>query len=75
MLTVLCILSCGFINEELPAEIQKFAKKQQVLNRAKYSNLPYTLLAKAIFFTLNFFVLENYFLNFLDMQIKNRSLS
>jgi hypothetical protein len=23
--------SCGFINEELPAEIQKFAKEQQVL--------------------------------------------
>jgi len=30
-LTWLCIESCGFVNEEFPAEIQKFAKEQQVL--------------------------------------------
>ena len=27
----MCIKSCDFVNEEFPAEIQKFAKKQQVL--------------------------------------------
>jgi hypothetical protein len=45
MPTWLCIESCGFVNEEFPAEIQKFAKEQQVLVYAKYSNLPYTVLA------------------------------
>jgi hypothetical protein len=30
-LTGLCIESCGFVNEEFPAEIQKFAKEQQAL--------------------------------------------
>jgi len=46
MPTSLCIESCGFVNEEFPAEIQKFAKEQQVLVYAKYSNLPYTVLGK-----------------------------
>jgi hypothetical protein len=27
----LCIECCDFVNEEFPAEIQKFAKKQQAL--------------------------------------------
>jgi hypothetical protein len=31
MPTLLCIECCGFVNEEFPSEIQKFAKKQQVL--------------------------------------------
>jgi hypothetical protein len=26
-----CMEICDFVNEEFPAEIQKFAKKQQVL--------------------------------------------
>jgi hypothetical protein len=29
--TWLCIECCVFVNEEFPTEIQKFAKKQQVL--------------------------------------------
>jgi hypothetical protein len=29
--TLLCIECCGFVNEEFPTEIQKLAKKQQVL--------------------------------------------
>jgi hypothetical protein len=33
--------SCDFVNEEFPAVIQKFTKKQQVLNYAKYSNFLY----------------------------------
>jgi hypothetical protein len=45
-ITSLCIESCGFVNEEFPTEIQKFAKEQQVLVYAKYSNLPYTVLGK-----------------------------
>jgi hypothetical protein len=36
--------SCGFVNEEFPEEIQKFAKKQQVLNYTKYSNFLYKVL-------------------------------
>jgi hypothetical protein len=48
--TYMCIKSCDFVNEEFPAEIQKLAKKQQVLNYAKYSNFIYTRLAKVIFF-------------------------
>ena len=43
------MVCCDFVNEEFPAEIQKFAKKQQVLVYAKYSNLPYTVLAKVFF--------------------------
>ena len=42
--------SCDFVNEEFPAEIQKFAKKQQVLVYAKNSNFLYTVLAKVLFF-------------------------
>jgi hypothetical protein len=42
--------SCDFVNEEFPAEIQKFAKEQQILNYAKYSNFLYKVLAKVIFF-------------------------
>jgi hypothetical protein len=41
--------SCDFVNEEFPAEIQKFAKKQQVLNYAKYSNFLYKVLQNAVF--------------------------
>jgi hypothetical protein len=26
-----CMQNCDFVNEEFPVEIQKFAKKQQVL--------------------------------------------
>jgi hypothetical protein len=29
--TLFCMESCDFVNEEFPAEIQKFAKEQQVL--------------------------------------------
>jgi hypothetical protein len=36
--------NCGFVNEEFPAEIQKFAKEQQVLNYAKFSNFLYKVL-------------------------------
>jgi hypothetical protein len=31
MPTLFCMESCDFVNEEFPAEIQKFAKKQQAL--------------------------------------------
>jgi hypothetical protein len=31
----MCIKCCGFVNEEFPSEIQKFAKEQQVLVYAK----------------------------------------
>jgi hypothetical protein len=41
--------SCDFVNEEFPAEIQKFAKEQQVLNYAKYSNFLYKVLQNAVF--------------------------
>jgi hypothetical protein len=44
--------SCGFVNEEFPAEIQKFAKEQQVLVYAKYSNFLYKVLAKVIFISV-----------------------
>jgi hypothetical protein len=37
--------SCDFVNEEFPAEIQKFAKEQPVLIYAKYSNFLYKVLA------------------------------
>ncbi|MFT6869602.1 MAG: hypothetical protein ACJA2L_000850, partial [Polaribacter sp.] len=30
-LTGFCMVSCGFVNEEFPAEIQKFAKMQLTL--------------------------------------------
>jgi hypothetical protein len=44
-----CVMeSCDFVNEEFPAEIQKFAKEQQVLVYAKYSNFLYTVLANVI---------------------------
>jgi hypothetical protein len=36
--------SCDFVNEEFPAEIQEFAKEQQVLVYAKRSNFLYTVL-------------------------------
>jgi hypothetical protein len=41
-----------FCERGISAEIQKLQKKQQVLNYAKYSNLPYTVLAKVIFFSV-----------------------
>jgi hypothetical protein len=40
------------VNEEFPTEIQKFAKEQQVLVYAKYSNLPYTVLGKVVFYLI-----------------------
>jgi hypothetical protein len=45
--------SCDFVNEEFPAEIQKFAKEQQVLVYAKYSNFLYTVLGHVIFSIYN----------------------
>jgi hypothetical protein len=30
--TLFCMESCDFVNEEFPQEIQKLAKEQQVLN-------------------------------------------
>jgi hypothetical protein len=47
--------SCGFVNEEFPAEIQKFAKEQQVLVYAKFSNFLYTVLAFRCFFIPTYF--------------------
>jgi hypothetical protein len=45
-----CVMeSCDFVNEEFPEEIQKFAKEQQVLVYAKYSNFLYTVLATVIY--------------------------
>jgi hypothetical protein len=56
----MCIKSCDFVNEEFPTEIQKLAKKQQVLNYAKYSNFIYTRLANCcFFFSLYFLFLQN----------------
>jgi hypothetical protein len=58
--------SCDFVNEEFPAEIQKFAKKQQVLNYAKYSNFLYTvlphvfILSSLLAYCTNIFHLEVY---------------
>ena len=45
--TLLCNESFDFVNEEFPVEIQKLAKKQQVLNYAKDSNFYYTVLQNA----------------------------
>jgi hypothetical protein len=42
---VLYLVCCGFVNEEFPAEIQKFAKMQQTLVKLKLSNFFYTVLA------------------------------
>jgi hypothetical protein len=48
--------SCDFVNEEFPAEIQKFTKEQQILNYAKYSNFLYKVLQNAVFnFPFSFF--------------------
>jgi hypothetical protein len=49
MPTLFCMESCGFVNEEFPAEIQKFAKEQQVLNYAKYSNFLYKVLGLVLY--------------------------
>tara|TARA_R110001592_G_scaffold333244_2_gene617012 strand:- start:2913 stop:3134 length:222 start_codon:yes stop_codon:yes gene_type:complete len=50
--TLFCMESCDFVNEEFPAEIQKFAKEQQVLNYAKYSNFLYKVLATGFIYLI-----------------------
>jgi hypothetical protein len=69
-LTYMCIKCCGFVNEEFPTEIQKLAKKQQVLNYAKYSNFIYMVLP-TVFFSINYLVLLRQFLIQLILRLYN----
>jgi hypothetical protein len=62
--TLFCMKSCDFVNEEFPAEIQKFAKGQQVLNYARYSNFLYKVLATVIFLIPFFLLFPKYFSTF-----------
>jgi hypothetical protein len=58
MATWLCIESCGFVNEEFPTEIQKFAKMQLTLIKLKISNFLYTVLAFRCFYSDIFLLLK-----------------
>ena len=62
--------SCDFVNEEFPAEIQKFAKEQQVLVYAKYSSFLYKVLGTAVFFSI-FGVFRILFFPFKKRKFRN----
>ena len=64
-----CVMeSCDFVNEEFPAEIQKLAKKQQVLVYAKYSNFLYTVLPNVF---IQFLFFYKYQLIIYDVLLSN----